>query len=243
MTPPPATTLFQIEGLRHCYGTRLVLDIPSLRITRGETLGIVGPSGAGKSTLLRILQFVEPATEGRLLFDGTAVSYPVPLQTLRRVTTVFQRPVMLDRSVRENVLFGLRLRGRGDDATAGAMLDRVGLGHLAGTSARTLSGGEIQRVALARALALSPDVLLLDEPAANLDPANVALVEALIRDEQRRGTTLILVTHNTHEARRLAQRTLLLLDGRPIEEGPSEAFFHAPADPRTRAFLAGDLVY
>jgi tungstate transport system ATP-binding protein len=243
MTPPPTAPAYQIEGLRHRYGSRTVLDIPSLRITRGETLGIVGPSGAGKSTLLRILQFLEPATEGRILFDGTVLSYPVPLQTLRRVTTVFQRPVMLDRSVRENVLFGLRLRGRADDAAAAALLDRVGLAPLAGTSARTLSGGEMQRVALARAMALSPEVLLLDEPAANLDPANVALVETLIRDEQRRGTTMILVTHNTHEARRLAQRTLLLLDGRPIEDGPSEAFFHAPTNPRTRAFLAGELVY
>ena len=101
----------------------------------------------------------------------------------------------------------------------------------------------MQRVALARAMATQPDVLLLDEPAANLDPANVALVEGLIRAEQARGTTLVLVTHNTHEARRLADRTLLLIDGQPVEVAATEVFFTAPADPRTRAFLGGELVY
>ena len=88
----------------------------------------------------------------------------------------------------------------------------------------------MQRVALARAMAIEPDVLLLDEPAANLDPANVARVEAFIRDAQARGTTIVLVTHNTHEARRLAHRTLLLIEGAVVETGPTAAFFESPAD-------------
>ena len=98
-------------------------------------------------------------------------------------------------------------------------------------------------MALARAMAIEPDVLLLDEPAANLDPANVARVEAFIRDAQSRGTTIVLVTHNTHEARRLAHRTLLLIEGGVVETGPTAAFFESPAEERTRAFLAGELVY
>jgi len=171
------------------------------------------------------------------------VRWPAPLDVARRVTTVFQRPAMLDRSVRENVLFGLRLRGHANASAADALLERLSLTQLARASARALSGGEMQRVALARAVALQPEVLLLDEPAANLDPANVALVEAIIRDEQRRGATIVLVTHNTHEARRLAHRTLLLLDGRPVEIAATAAFFGADADPRTRAFLGGELVY
>ena len=120
---------------------------------------------------------------------------------------------MLDRSVRDNVLFGLRVRGRKDRAPADPLLERLGLTHLADAQARRLSGGEIQRVALARAMAIEPDVLLLDEPAANLDPANVARIEAFVRDAQARDTTIVLVTHNTHEARRLAHRTLLLIEG------------------------------
>jgi tungstate transport system ATP-binding protein len=237
---PPA---FELAGVRHRYGARTVLSIPRLVIPRGETLGIIGPSGAGKSTLLRLLQGLERPAEGTITVDGVPVPHPVPLALARRVTTVFQRPLMLDRSVRENVLFGLRLRGRKDRAPAGPLLERLGLDHLADVPARRLSGGEVQRVALARAMAIEPDALLLDEPAANLDPANVARVEAFIRDAQSRGTTIVLVTHNTHEARRLAHSTLLLIEGVVVEAGPTAAFFDAPAEARTRAFLAGELVY
>lgn len=234
---------FSLEGIRHLYGRRCVLQVDALEVARGRTLGIIGPSGAGKSTLLRLLQGLERPTEGRIRVDGAAFSCPAPLPLARRITTVFQRPLMLDRSVRENVEYGLRLRGRREGATVDQLLDRLGLAHLARARARKLSGGEIQRVALARALAIQPDVLLLDEPAANLDPAHVALVESLIRDAQLRGTTIVLVTHNTHEARRLSDDTLLLIDGVVVEAGPTAGFFASPAGARTRAFLAGELVY
>jgi len=241
VTPrPPA---FELAGVRHRYGSRIVLNIPRLEIQRGETLGIIGPSGAGKSTLLRLLQGLERPAEGTINVDGSPMPHPIPLPLARRITTVFQRPLMLDRTVRDNLLFGLRVRGRKDSAPAGPLLERLGLGHLANAKARCLSGGEIQRVALARAVAIEPDVLLLDEPAANLDPANVARVEAFIRDAQARGTTIVLVTHNTHEARRLAHRTLLLIEGVVVETGPTVAFFESPTEARTRAFLAGELVY
>ena len=92
-------------------------------------------------------------------------------------------------------------------------------------------------------MAIEPDVLLLDEPAANLDPANVARIEAFVREVQARGTTIVLVTHNIHEARRLAHRTLLLIDGAVVETGPTAAFFESPAEARSRAFLAGELIY
>jgi tungstate transport system ATP-binding protein len=243
MRPADGSIVYRLEGLRHRYGERTVLDVPSLHVVAGETLGIIGPSGAGKSTLLRILQFLEAPSEGQVWFREERVTRPVPLEWARCVSTVFQRPLMLDRSVRDNVRFGLRLRGTADAAAADRQLQRVGLARLASSPARMLSGGEMQREALARALAIGPDVLLLDEPAANLDPANVALVESLVRDEQTRGTTIVLVTHNTHEARRLAGRTLLLLDGVPVEVGPTDSLFTAPRDPRTRAFLAGELVY
>jgi tungstate transport system ATP-binding protein len=235
--------IFELLGVCHRYGTRPVLNIPRLSVGRGETLGVVGPSGAGKSTLLRLLQGLERPSEGAIAFDGAPMPHPLPLPRSRRITTVFQRPLMLDRTVRENVLFGLRMRGRKDRGAAELLLERLGLSHLAYTQARCLSGGEVQRVALARAIVVEPDVLLLDEPAANLDPANVARVEALIRDAQARGTTIVLVTHNTHEARRLAHRTLLLMEGAVVETGPTSAFFESPTEARTRAFLAGELVY
>ena len=238
-----AAPAFELAGVRHRYGARTVLDIPHLSVPKGETLGVIGPSGAGKSTLLRLLQGLERPAEGTILADGAPMPHPVPLALARRITTVFQRPLMLDRSVRDNVLFGLRVRGRSDRAAAAPLLKRLGLVHLADSQARRLSGGEVQRVALARAMAVEPEVLLLDEPAANLDPANVARVEAFIRDAQARGTTIVLVTHNTHEARRLAHRTLLLIGGLVIETGPTPEFFESPSHQQTRAFLAGELVY
>jgi len=237
------TAAFEVIDLRHRYGVRTVLNIARLQIIRGETLGIIGPSGAGKSTLLRLLQGLERPTEGAVRVDGDPITFPVPMSLSRRITTVFQRPLMLDRSVRENVEFGLRLRGRRDASAVEGLLDRLGLSHLTHAPAHHLSGGEVQRVALARAVALSPDVLLLDEPAANLDPANVVRVEALIRDAQARGTTVVLVTHNTHEARRLAHKTLLLMEGAVVEVNATATLFESPSDPRTRAFLAGELVY
>jgi tungstate transport system ATP-binding protein len=238
--PPPA---FELVGVRHQYGARTVLNIPRLVIQHGETFGIIGPSGAGKSTLLRLLQGLERPAEGTISVDGSPMPHPIPLTLARRITTVFQRPLMLDRTVRDNVLFGLRMRGRRDRRPAEPLLESLGLAHLANAPAKKLSGGEIQRVALARAMAVEPDVLLLDEPAANLDPANVSRVEAFIRDAQARGTTIVLVTHNTHEARRLAHRTLLLIEGVVVETGPTVAFFESPSEARTRAFLAGELVY
>jgi tungstate transport system ATP-binding protein len=234
--------MYALRGLRHRYGNRVVLEIPELDIHRGETLAIVGPSGAGKSTLLRMLQFLERPSGGYILFDGTKVDWPAPLHAMRRVTTVFQRPVMLDRSVRRNVEFGMALRGRADASGVETLLHRFGLAALAAVRATSLSGGEIQRVALARAVMTGAEVLLLDEPAANLDPANVRLVESAIRELQARAATLVIVTHNTHEARRLSQRALVMIDGLVVEDGPTAGVFDAPRDPRTRAFLSGDLV-
>ena len=234
---------YRITGLRHRYGNRIVLDVPALDIVRGETLAVIGPSGAGKTTLLRLLQFLERPMQGRIEYAGAPAVVPMPIEISRTVTTVFQRSLMLDRSVRDNVAFGRRLRGSRELAAVDALIDRLALTPLAKAPARSLSGGEMQRVALARAIATGANVLLLDEPAANLDPRNVAIVEAMIKELQARGTTLVLVTHNTHEARRLASRMLVLLDGQMIEVGPTATVFDSPSDPRTRSFLRGDLVY
>lgn len=236
--------MYQLTNLRHRYGSRLVLDIPSLSIPAGEILTVVGPSGAGKSTLLRLLNFLELPTQGAIVFDGQVVSGQVSLALLRRITLVFQRPLLLQGSVRANVAYGLQMRGLHDEARVEAVLERVGLKALAHQSAHKLSGGELQRAALARALVLNPDVLLLDEPTANLDPYNITLIESLIREQnQSFGATVVLITHNVFQARRLAHRVGLLLDGQLIEVAPAEEFFSAPRDPRTAAFVRGEMVY
>ena len=242
MTTAPAR--YRLESVQHRYGGRVVLDIGSLEIRRGETLAVIGPSGSGKSTLLRLLQFLERPTAGRVWFDERLIDDEPPLDVRRRVTTVFQRPFVLSRSVRANLAFGLRVRGwpsRPEEIEH--LLTALGLAPLAQAPAQSLSGGEIQRVALARALAFDPEVLLLDEPTANLDPRNVRLVEDLIRERQAQGVTVVLATHQIFQARRLAHRAALLLDGQIIEMAPTADLLDHARDPRTRAFLTGDMVY
>jgi tungstate transport system ATP-binding protein len=152
---------------------------------------------------------------------------------------------LLNRSVYANVRYGLRLRSKHDSAPQiEAALEQVGLEGLAQQRARTLSGGEAQRVSLARAVVLHPDVLLLDEPTANLDPYNVGAIEDAVRSlNERQGTTMVLVTHNVFQARRLAHRVGLLLEGRIVEIADVGTFFESPQDPRTAAFVRGDMVY
>jgi tungstate transport system ATP-binding protein len=237
--------LYRLENVCQRYNGREVLAIDQLTIERGEILAIIGPSGAGKSSLLRLLNFLEPPAAGTILFDGRPVAYPAPLPTRRRVTTVFQFPGLLNRSVVANMAYGLALRGQKLPLQLqNQWLERLGLSHLAHQPASRLSAGEAQRVALARALLVQPDVLLLDEPTANLDPYNVGLIESLIREENaNQGMTIVLVTHHIFQARRLAGRTGLLLGGRLVEIAPSETFFNQPQEPRTAAFLRGELVY
>jgi tungstate transport system ATP-binding protein len=241
-------TLYTVDNLTQKYGSRTVLRLPSLQIEPGEIFAVVGPSGAGKSTLLRLLAMLETPTQGQvtLHINGRSVSSATAtIADRRQLVMVFQRPVLLSRSVRANVAFGLRIRGRRKSkAQVERTLARVSLSNLIDADAHTLSGGEMQRVAVARALVLEPQVLLLDEPTANLDPYNVRLIEDLIREQHRDyGTTIILVTHNVFQAQRLATRVALMLDGELVEVAPAAAFFDAPRDPRTAAFVSGDLVY
>jgi tungstate transport system ATP-binding protein len=241
----PDRSIFRLEGVRQVYSGRTVLDIEKLEVREGEILALVGPSGAGKSTLLRLLNFLESPASGRLFYRNEASQgRATPLAVRRQVTSVFQRPVLQRASVWSNVCYGLRLRGLQADGQVGTILRTVGLEELARAPARQLSGGEMQRVALARALVIRPRVLLLDEPTANLDPYNVGLIEQIIRSENSgRGTTVVLVTHNVFQAHRLAHRTGLLLAGRLVELADTERFFSAPSDPRTAAFVSGEMVY
>lgn len=236
--------VYQLQDLRKDYAGRTVTDIGRLDIRRGEVLALVGPSGAGKSTLLRLLNFLEHPTAGRIIYQGHAFNGNAPLLVRRQVTTVFQRPMLLKASVHDNVAYGLRLRRLRVDGQVHDILARVGLEQMAHSSAHKLSGGEMQRVALARALVIDPAVLLLDEPTANLDPYNIGLIEEIVRQHNReRGTTVVLVTHNVFQARRMADRVGLMLSGRLVEVASTPTFFDAPVDSRTAAFVRGDMVY
>jgi len=239
--------VYHLEKVSKAYGPREVLRVDFLEIQQGEIFGVVGPSGAGKSTLLRLLDFLESPTCGQLHFKGyySANGSRAPLDVRRCVTTVFQRPVLLNTSVYGNVAYGLKIRGDKEvQHKVKGVLEQVGLSDLIRDRARFLSGGEAQRVALARAMVIEPEVLLLDEPTANLDPYNVSLIEDIVADLNRqRGTTIVLVTHNVFQARRMAHRVALLLEGQVVEVAPVRDFFEAPRDPRTAAFVRGEMVY
>jgi tungstate transport system ATP-binding protein len=235
---------YDLIGISKRYDGRVVLTVPDLHIPASQTTAILGPSGAGKSTLLRLLNFLEAPDTGELRYNGLPVPPAGPSLALRRsVTTVFQRPLLLDTTVWGNVAYSLRVRGRPDPALVDASLRQVGMAHLAQARARTLSGGEAQRVALARALVVAPEVLLLDEPTANLDPANVAAIEAIVAELRGRGTTIVIVSHNLFQAQRLADNAVLLVGGALVEVGPLAQLFAQPRDSRTADFLAGRMVY
>jgi tungstate transport system ATP-binding protein len=241
------TTLYRLEQVVKQYMGRKVLSVNRLEIRQGEIFGLVGPSGAGKSTLLRLLNFLEQPSRGSITFEGRRLdpAKPAALALKRKVTTVFQRPVMLDRSVHDNVAYGLRIRRISDwKRRTQQVLSQVGLSRLAEARTRNLSGGEIQRVALARALVLEPEVLLLDEPTANLDPHNVAVIEEIVTSSHaKNGLTVLVVTHNIFQAQRLAERVGFLMDGELVEVADRETFFNHPTDPRTSAFTRGEMIY
>ena len=238
--------VYVLKELQKSYGENRILSISRLEIQRGAVFALVGPSGAGKSTLLRLLNFLETPSSGEVSFEGQIFKdgLDMPLDLRRQVTTVFQNPVLLRRSLLENAAYGLRLRGEKDMEKAEAAVEKVGLSHLMSRSAKQLSGGEAQRVALARAICIEPKALLLDEPTANLDPYNVQMIEEIVqRMNQEMGVTVVLVTHNVFQARRLAHRVGFMLRGEMVEVSPTAEFFDDPKDPRTSAFVRGEMIY
>jgi tungstate transport system ATP-binding protein len=242
----PVSAVLEMDGVTKDYDGKAVLQSATIKVFQGETLALVGPSGSGKTTLLRLAMRAITPTSGTIrLFGAMVESGNAGIERLRRASMVYQRPVLMSATVRENVAYGLRVRGRPVGAPEiDRILERLRLSDLRDRHAAGLSGGERQRVALARALILRPELLLLDEPTSHLEPAGVRLVEEVLRELRAENhTAVVIATHNVHQARRIADRTALIWEGRMIEEAPSERFFSAPEHEKTRAFLRGDLIY
>lgn len=220
--------LLEIKELSKSYGDAEILNDISLSVENGEVLALIGPTGSGKTTLLRIIDLLEEPTSGYINFDGmeiTKKSERERLKVRRRMAMVFQKPVVFRSNVIKNVEYGLKVRGlKGKDKAINA-LRLVGLSGYESRDANTLSGGEMQRLALARAIVLEPEVLLLDEPTANLDPRSSATIEELILQLARQRITVIMATHNMIQSRRLADRVAVLVQGKILEMGQPEKVF------------------
>ncbi len=236
------TALFELRDAGVRFGQVRALVGSNLRVAPGERVALVGANGSGKSTLLRLLHGLLEPDSGSIARDGRA-----------RHAMLFQRPHMLRTSALNNVALGLWLRGerwQQARAQAHAALERVGLQDIATRNARTLSGGQQQRLALARAWALKPQVLLLDEPTASLDPHAKREVEALMAEfaggnaqgAAADGMTMIFSSHNLGQVKRLASRVIYLEQGRLVADLPAHDFFNGPLPEAAQLFVKGESI-
>ncbi len=212
--------LYHLQQITKSYNGATVLDIPELTLQAGRIYALAGPNGAGKTTLLHILGFLIPPSSGTIDFANLPVRFSdhhlMPLR--KRVVLVEQSPILFSNTVGENIGFGLKMRGFAKSDRNGmieSMLELVGMTRFKGADARFLSGGETRRVAIARALACNPEVLLLDEPTADLDPENQVAIERIIRMiHHEKNITIVLCTHNQLQAARLTRDQICLMGGR-----------------------------
>lgn len=236
--PPPAP-LVRLQRATVCFDDATALRDIDLTLHRGERLALVGANGSGKTTLLRLLHGLVRGADARATFP----LLPEGRQPV--VAMLFQRPFLLRVSARWNVLPALWLhgvRGRQErERRCRRALERVGLERVAHRPAHSLSGGQQQRLALARAWAIEPDILLLDEPTANLDPSAKREVEALIDEFARDGMTVVIATHNLGQAKRLATRVAYLEAGRLVVDLPVDRFFAERLPHEAEQFLKGEL--
>jgi tungstate transport system ATP-binding protein len=239
MRAPSSDLPLVLEDVSLQAGATMILDRLSLAITPGAPTLIVGPNGAGKTSLLRLCMGLATPSAGRISWGGRTDSKPA------RRAILFQRPVMLRRTVAANVGYALAQAGAPRSQRmprVAALLDRVGLADLAQRPARRLSGGEQQRLALARALARDPEILLLDEPTANLDPAATRSVEEIVLMAAQSGIKIVMASHDLGQVRRLAGDVVFLVRGALCEQGRAADFLDNPTTPEAAAFLRGDLV-
>ena len=223
-------TIFRIENLTRYYDDKLVLDIPHLELETGKIYAVVGPNGAGKTTLLNILAGLDEPVDGKIIFQGQIIDCKSNIITniRRHITMVMQDPMLFHTTVEKNVAYGLRVRSIDKKARNEKVLEAlkmVGLSGFEKRKAYQLSAGETRRVAFARALVLSPKILLLDEPTANIDRQNAEVIEKLIqRIKSEQQTVIVMTTHDLSQAYRLADKIISLLFGRVVESSPENIF-------------------
>jgi len=229
---------------------RAIIRNVSFSVKVGEIFIIAGPSGSGKSTLLRLANRLLVPTDGTVRLDGLDISELEVTALRRRIGLVQQTPALFPGTVLENVLYGPRLsrpdRGRATPKERELVLRSITLAGLAESfldrNTDQLSEGEMQRVAIARVLANQPEVLLLDEPTASLDPTSTLTIEKHVRMlKEREQIAILFVTHDVEQAKRVGDRGILLVSGQVVDEGPLPKLFTEIRNDTTRAFVSGEL--
>ncbi|MEM8554764.1 MAG: ATP-binding cassette domain-containing protein [Pseudomonadota bacterium] len=235
-----ATPLMRADAISFVSRGQSLLNRLSIDFHQGRIVSILGANGAGKSLLVRTLHGLLKPSSGQVLWSGQ----PLDRMARRQQAMVFQRPVMMRRSALANLRFALFVRGVPRRDRAGLCeeaLEVTGLSHLAHRPALSLSGGEQQRLAIARALLCKPRLLFLDEPTASLDPASTHAVEVLIQKAHADGVSVVLVTHDSGQARRLSDDVVFLHQGQVAEAGRAARLLHTPQSEALRAWLDGRL--
>ena len=239
--------ILEARNLEVERGGITILNISSLYVQEGEILSLIGPNGAGKTTLLQTLSCLLKPFQGEILFRGEKVyeNHSV-LGFRRKLAMVFQEPLLFDTTVFNNVASGLKIRGIKKEEVhdrVGVQLNRFGIGHLSHRSARTLSGGEAQRTSLARAFALRPEILLLDEPFASLDPpTRDSLIEDLEQILRQTRTTAVFATHDRIEALRLSNRIAVMNTGGILQIGSPVEVMNHPVDEFVASFVGVETI-
>lgn len=242
MTKRESTPAVELRDVRVRYGTDTTLQLDELSLPTGERLGIIGPNGAGKSTLLRVAALLQRPNEGSVRVLGDSVWPEQPgLELRRRIAVVFQNPLLLDMTVLNNVAVGLRIRGLTREQVherADNWLRTFGVWELRDRGIHGLSGGEAQRVSLARAFAVDPDIMLMDEPFANLDLPTRQQLLGEVRDVlETTQTTTMLVSHDFYEVFRLCHRVVALFGGKSVADGAPNHMLRHGNHEAVRAFL------
>jgi tungstate transport system ATP-binding protein len=242
------SAFLSVEGLKHSYEGRQVLDVGNLALSGGEILAVIGPNGSGKSTLLRIMNLLEKPTEGEMVFWNGARLSEMNRQEKKELSgqmaMIFQEPLLFKRTVRANIAYGLKMHRvpkEEREKKVRDMLERLDLEELAERDAMTLSGGEAQKVTLGRALVLEPRLLLMDEPLASLDvPARKALRADISRLVKEMGVTAVYVTHDYHEVLEIADQLAVLLQGKLQQVGKPTEVFGRPVNDEVAEFLGAE---
>jgi tungstate transport system ATP-binding protein len=239
-------SLIETVDLCQKYDGRDILKNVNIKVDRGEVFALIGPTGAGKTTLLRLVDLLEIPTSGKIYIDGrdATESKKVRFEMRRRMAFVLQKPVVFNTSIYDNITYSLRWRGAKKSSIrhkVSSILELIDLSAYQDRNARTLSGGEAQRVAIARAIVTEPEVLLLDEPTANLDPLSAAKIEELITGIiHQYGTTIIMATHDMSQGQRLANRIGVLINGEILQTGDPREVFTSPTSREVAEFVSVD---